>query len=177
MGTMLKELWHKFILLRLKAFNAYCDEQSEERLTGVKKRKYKLALNVIRDIQIYPFFVLNSSLNCSRYYAFEVQCSDWVYKAKTLTGYPYLSKAVSYIDVKKMEMIPQDELYNKMKSRSQFFWVGKLTTTKCDKLKEFCNRVKNTTDVQPEYKGLMLRELTGDDGGFSVDSIIDRYRI
>ena len=75
------------------------------RKTGVNKRKYKLAFNVIRDIQIYPFFVLNSKKNFSGRYAFEIEHKDWAIKSWGTSGKPCLSRQASYIDVRKMEMI------------------------------------------------------------------------
>lgn len=177
MGKLLKELFHRFILKRLKAFNAYCDKNSEEVSTGVNKRKYKLAFNVIRDIQIYPFFVLNSKKNFSGRYAFKIKHKDWAKKSWGTYGKPCLSRQASYIDVRKMEILPQEELYKKMKSYFEFFWVGKLKKIKREELKNFCNRVKQTTDVRPEDKGLLLRELTGDDGGYNVDDLLDKYKI
>ncbi|MCX6745935.1 MAG: hypothetical protein NTX00_02840 [Candidatus Parcubacteria bacterium] len=168
----LKNIWHGLILLKVKARNLYLDRKSIEQNTGVQKIKYKLAANVLKDLQIYPFFILRSELTCSRYFAFQIDRGDWLQSRGD-----YLNKPCSYIDIRCPEIIGQNELYLKIRDKRNFFSVARLKDSKYNEMVNFAERIKMTSDVRDETKGLILKELTGDTQGINIDNFLEKYKL
>lgn len=150
----LKLFWHQHIIKKVRPKNLYLDITSQEKGTKVCKPKFKLALNFIKDIDIYPFYVLNSKMTFSSFYAFSINREDWHFE--------YLKEATSYINVRNPEIMAGDELYSKLNGKRKVFsFKDRLKDEKFEELKVFCQRVKRTSDISPEKRNLILIELTG----------------
>lgn len=167
----LKLFWYQFIIKKVKPKNLYLDRESKERGTGVCKPKFKLAFNFIKDIDIYPFFILNSERTFSYFFTFSLNREDWHYKC--------LKEKTSYIDVRNPEIMEGRELYSKINNKRKiFFFKDRLKDEKFEELKNFCQKIRRSSDVSPEKKNLTLIELTGtselvDD----VNNFISKYKI
>jgi len=168
----LKILWHNFIVNKVKAKNLYCDNNSIENATLRKKRKYKLALKKIMDLQLYPFFILNSKLTFSPYFSFKIEQGDWCYLKNC-----GLSGSCSYVDLRNPEIIEQSELYNKIQDSNNFYKIADLSEEKFIELSVASKKIMNTSSVADDTKGLILKELTGDTQGINADEFFEKYKI
>lgn len=163
---------HKIIIKRVKPRILFYDRENVEKLTKRKRSKYKLAINRLKDIQIYPFYILNSELTCKKYFAFKIDQDDW---ENVKQG--YLKKDCSYIDIRNLEIMKQGELSGKIKRYWNFFRVAKLEDSKFIELCSFSEKICQTSEVEDVKKGLILQELTGDDKGYNIDGILNKYKI
>lgn len=132
------EMPESLILRKIINQNVYCDERSEERhITGVLKRKYKLAGNIIKLLEVYAFFVITKErTSCNRYTTIEVEQKHWENKVSK-----YLNEPKSYIDLHKVEALSSDELCKKIRDNmNQFLIVARLCDDKYSELKDLrCN--------------------------------------
>lgn len=113
-----------FFLKKIQTRHLYCDKKSKEESTGVIKWKFKLAgiqEDILTDaIHIYRFFVGTSKASsCEKNLTLEVKPSDWEH-----INSPYMHSigALSgYFDVKKIEVLNQDDLLEKLKDTANGF--------------------------------------------------------
>jgi hypothetical protein len=151
------ELPVALLLDRIKTRNIHCDEKSEEKLTGVTKRKYKLAGNILPPINIYNFFVLTSNKDtCQNYLTLEVKNEEWENKDTK-----YLKAGSSYIDIKRVEPLTKEDLLKKIKDPfNRFYPVAILPENKFHDLKILLNRLPTSHSfISDETKTVIVQAL------------------
>ncbi len=139
----------ELLLSKIEAQNAYCDKKSKESVTGVVKRKYKLAGNGLRELGVYTFFVSTTNLSaCKKRLTIEVEKNHW----ENLTE-GYFKKDVAYIDVTKIEVLRSGELLEKIKDENNKFpHVGKLCDIKYQELRLLRARAVSDERTHKEKK-------------------------
>lgn len=162
------ELPEKLLLAKIETQNAYFDKKSKEESTNMIKRKYKLTGNIFPAFNIYTFFVLTSNKDsCQRFLTIEIYCQDWEDReAKHLTA------SVSYIDIKRVEVMGKIDLLNKKRDiENGFLYVGRLSNEKYKKLQELRSKVPKTVPKHTkDFIDLALIETEGD----TVDTILKK---
>ncbi|MEO5499215.1 MAG: hypothetical protein ABIR46_01820 [Candidatus Saccharimonadales bacterium] len=92
--------------------------------TGVLKKKYKLAARPFTELEIYPFFVMTSSLSaCESRVTITVEERHWENR-KYISG-------TGYLDIKRIEPLSKEELLSKITdTRNRFKCIGRLKDSK-----------------------------------------------
>lgn len=155
------------ILKKIIIQNIYCDEKSKERHTGILKRKYKLAGNIIKPFEVYTFFVITKEkTSCNRYTTIEVEQQHWENKKSG-----YLMENKGYIDLHKVEALSGVEICEKIKDKmNSFLIVARLCNKKYIELKSLsCNihKHRNISTEDIALAGLAI-------GIYNTSSVDDR---
>jgi len=133
------EISDNIILQKIIIQNIYCDEKSREKYTGFLKRKYKLAGNIIKPLEVYTFFVSTTEkFACAINTTIEVGQQHWENKKSG-----YLTASRGYIDLRKVEVLSGAEICEKIKDKTNgFFAVARLCDRKYEELKNLGRNIK-----------------------------------
>lgn len=148
------DYYDKRLLSDIQRFNAYCDEKSLEKTTGLEKRKYKLAAKFLIEFNSYPFFIFTTEPEaCQGDLRFCVAKKDWLNRKSG-----YLEEPYSYTDLNnKVEILEPEEVLKKIKDRENgFLKVAKLCQNKCIELQQLIpNLLKSKRRILPETKKIV----------------------
>lgn len=161
------------ILSRIKKKNLYADEKSQESSTKIKKRKYKLAGNIILDN--YFFHILTTELDaCKKKLTITIKKDDWEEIVNGPLDNPYLREDVSYCDLTKYELLDQNTLIQKITDvENKFSYVARLCLIKCDELQGLCNgKMMDYSYVSDEAKSIIATGMLD-----NADNILTRLGI
>lgn len=133
-GALLSD---NFLLQKIEPRFLYCDEISEEKSTGISKRKYKLAAiknDILLSIGIYQFFVLTTNFDaCKKDFTVTCNPRDWEEISDQFKR--QVGVKTSYLDCTKIESLNKNDILSKMKDgKNKFVIAGKL---KFKKFQEF----------------------------------------
>ncbi len=147
--------------LRLKTVEPqkiFCDEFSEEKITRVKKRKYKLAANcILAKINVYTFFITTTNVFACSQHRIEVRTHHLENKSPQ-----YLNEHSTYIDARDVEFLTEKELIGKMDDpRNLFLLVARLCDEKYEELKKLKDEVHKGGFISTE-KIALVREALSD---------------
>lgn len=147
------DAWH---LAQVAKHNVHHDTMSLERRTGVLKSKYKLAANEWETLGIHTFFILTSNKSaCERRLTLTVTEKEW--QENTIL------KGNSYIDVKKLEVMNNDDLLSKLKHPgNRFSKVAVLPEHKRTQLLKLVNSLHKSRSVIPASKQSLIRNAVAD---------------
>lgn len=150
----------------------YSDRNSKEKLTGKYKTKFKLAdYTPLGEIKVFPFYVLTSSKEaCSAYTTEAVKYDEW---ETVLTKY-FPKKETSYIDVKKIEVLSEDQVIKKRGSaKNGFKKMARLPESRFKKLSELKKRAARSTSISSDVKEIL--KLTT--GLASSEEFVKKFKI
>lgn len=139
----------------LSSQNAYCDYKSVEQFTNKEGKKYKLLGNIINLpplLLLYPFFILTKrESSCQKDLRVCIRKSDWENREPS-----YLTEERSYIDIKKMETLNKDKLFEKIKdSENGFPLVARLCDVRFGELKGKLSKLNRARSIQKRQSELI----------------------
>ncbi|MBI4845048.1 MAG: hypothetical protein HY810_01000 [Candidatus Omnitrophica bacterium] len=138
--------------------NAHCDFTSVEPTTNKKKKKYKLAGKVIlQPLNFYPFFILTSNKStCQEYLTVCIKREEWADRNST-----HLAEEKSYIDIKKIETLTQEEIIDKMRDPDNGFpCIAKLCDKKFEEIAEKRKNLHKATRLSSKTQDIINAALS-----------------
>lgn len=121
----------ELIINEIKEADVYYDRKSKDPNLNRPRKKYKVFFGKIKDIDIFIFYVFNTSKDvCKKRYRLCVLRSDLIERNPC-----YLKNECSYIDASKPDILSKDELKIKINDRyNRFKKVAILCKAKFSKL-------------------------------------------
>ncbi len=120
------------LLSRVQTQKVFCDRTSIDRHTHQRKTKYKVAGNILAPLKVYAFFVATSQRDaCKKNSTVVVEPQHW----ENVVG-THLRAPFTYLDVRKVEPLSDQELAQKMRDpANRFSCVARLCDAKYQELK------------------------------------------
>lgn len=133
---------------------SYYDKKSFEEKTGIIKPKYKLLRKKLPfPLNSFIFFVLTTNANaCERFFTLHLYQTDWI---NIKTG--YLMENCSYLDIRKIEVLDENNVLKKMKDcDNKFLKIAKLSDKKFSEIKTlYANSYQNPVKISEEIRELI----------------------
>jgi hypothetical protein len=144
------------LLLKIISRSLFLDKKSQESLTGVIKRKYKLAGNAI--LENYFFNILTRTYSaCKADFTVCIEPNDW--ENKTLE--PKFWGQNTYCDLTKCEILTKAQLVTKMKDKNNGFpFIAKLGERKFQQLQALRNKMASCLYISPETIDLIQKGIS-----------------
>lgn len=133
--------------------NTFFDKKSKELGTDRVKGKYKLLFKIIKEIDIFTFFILTSSKDSGvRDRVFKISLSDWADRDRN-----HLENEFSYVDIQKFEVLSKVDVLSRMRGgNNNFSYAGKLNSFRFN---EFKLSVQGYLDMTTVKTDINKREL------------------
>lgn len=156
----------KLLLSKIQTQNVYCDKDSTEKTTNVIKNKYKIAGNILSPLNIYAFFITTTNASaCQKSLTVTIEPKHWESK---LSG--YLNAAYTYVDIRKIEPLSDQELLQKIKDASNGFpCVARLCDTKYQEMQNLRDRAHISHSYLPLEKTALIK--------IALEDIVDTSQI
>lgn len=120
----------RFVLMKIKRRNVYYDKHSIERSTKRERNKFKILNNSIDTLKIYIFFPLTSQdyvqIDKPEFF---LTCEPQHWEDIHLDFSDRLNSQCSYLDIRKVEEMTEEELLTKLHDSTNSF---RLAGTLCD---------------------------------------------
>jgi hypothetical protein len=144
------------LLATIQSKNLYLDKKSKEITTSRVKGKYKLAGNILSELEQYFFNILTKNFSsCKSRLTIKIEEKHWEEKAEG----DYLSEEVGYCDVTKYELIGKDDLVKKMRQYS-FPYVARLCESKYRELQSIRNKAQKEYFISREVKNIITKGIS-----------------
>jgi len=154
------------ILKKIVNQNVFYDRASLEKSTKKIKKKYKLAGNILKPLEVYTFFVITKNESaCNRSTTIEVEQQHWENKKQY-----HLNESKSYIDLQKVETLSGVELCQKTRDKINGFLIAaRLCDDKYNELKSLKDNVRKCNSYTSTEKIVLVK--------LAIQDIIDFSQI
>jgi hypothetical protein len=114
----------------IKIQNTHYDNKSEDPNTGDINPKYKVCANILKNLDVYAFFVSTSQkASCPSNLVVSVETDDWIDRTKG-----HLEKS-SYLSATHIDVLADHDITEKRNDpQNGFFFVGKLPDCKYNEM-------------------------------------------